>query len=384
MRVLFFSPDVYSVFFQDTKFIFGGVETEIFITAEGLAKIPGNEIIAVTRDQGFKSGICKGVQVVPYPLLKGEGYWQKRKTWTGKIAHRLSPEKEITPDSFFDSLKPDVVYIMGLCPHILEVARYCRKKKIRLIFKAAHDMDFGGEANDQAAIEKWACRPLHELKEFYDLVDLFLVQTPFQQKILKAHFGKDSEIILNPLVIHHEPAPAEKKYDLLWVGKNNHFKRPELLKQVAELLPGKSFCMICNNFDPGSWEQLKSSLPENVELIESVPAAKMTGYYNTSKIFLSTSVYEGFPNTFLQAASCKVPVISMCSNPNGMLTEHHAGILTGENVNTCVEAIKSLLNDAKKYREMSDAAFAYVMQFHESGMIISRVNEILHNSAVKA
>jgi glycosyltransferase involved in cell wall biosynthesis len=383
MRIVFFSPDVYSVFFQDTKFIFGGVETEICITAEGLAKIPDNEVIAVTRDQGFKTEVCKGVKIVPYPLLKGEGYWQKRKTIAGKIAHRLKPEKSITTDSFFDELKPDVIYIMGLCPHILEIARYCRKNNVRFIFKAAHDMDFGGETNDKAAFEKWACRPLKEMQELYELVDLFLVQTPFQQKILRQHFGKDAEIILNPLVLH-DVSPAEKKYDLLWVGKNNHFKRPELLRSVAELLPQNSFCMICNNFDPASWEQLKASLPQNVELIESVPADKMTDYYNASRIFLSTSVYEGFPNTFLQAASCKVPVISMCSNPNGMLTVYNAGMLTGENVETCVNAIKELSGDEKKYKTMSEAAFAYVLQFHESGKIISRVNEILHNEKVRA
>jgi UDP-N-acetylglucosamine 2-epimerase len=67
-----------------------------------------------------------------------------------------------------------------------------------------------------------------------------------------------------------------------------------------------------------------------------------------------------------------------------MLTEYNAGMLTGENPEACVKAIKELAGDEKKYKEMSEAAFAYVLQFHESGKIISRVNEILHNAEAKA
>ena len=96
--------------------------------------------------------------------------------------------------------------------------------------------------------------------------------------------------------------------------------------RLAESMPDEQFVMICNSseHDKGIHSQLidQSRHLSNLEFIEFVSHTEIRPYYARAKLLVNTSEIEGFPNTFIEAAIEKTPVVSLNVNPNGMFTAH--------------------------------------------------------------
>lgn len=379
MKLLLVSLDAYSIFHTDTKFIFGGAEVETGYHARGLAAL-GVEPIVVTRDQGVPDHVFEKVRIVPHPTYKGTGYWNKRKTFTGKIAHRLFGDRQPykTADELYTALAPDATYVMGMLPEALHLARFSKAQSIPFIFRVAHDMDLGdGDLENETRFRKWAGISAAEAREVIAAASVILVQTPRQQELLQRTFNREGVMLFPPIDLTVPTERVEKIYDVLWIGKNNSFKRPEQLVQLANSLPARKFCMVLNKMEPASWEAIVATLPSNVTLIESVPADQIENLFRQSKVFVSTSLHEGFANTFLQAAKNRVPVVSMGSDPNGMLSVHQGGLLPGDDQGRLCAAVETLLSDGAAYARVADGARGFVERFHEKGGIAKQLYEIL-------
>ena len=55
--------------------------------------------------------------------------------------------------------------------------------------------------------------------------------------------------------------------------------------------------------------QQMGDLLENVIMTGKVPFSEMIGYYNRSRVYASTSYYEGLPGTCLEAMAMQLPVV---------------------------------------------------------------------------
>ncbi|HEU4717841.1 MAG TPA: hypothetical protein VFU15_08400, partial [Bacteroidia bacterium] len=276
MKLLILSPDAYSVFHTDTSYIFGGIEIETGYHARGLAKM-GVDVFVVTRDQGREAHLCEGVHLLPHPRLKGEGYWEKRRSFGGRIQYRLFGDrgKFSTADELYDHIAPDACYVMGMAPETLHLARYCRRKNCVFIFRIAHDLDLGDETFDAEKMKAWAGVSPAEVREVIETAAEVLVQTPFQREMLEKRFGRSGEMMFPPIPTDVPQDGVAKEYDVLWVGKSNTFKRPEKLAGMARRMPGAKFCMVFNKVNALQWEEVRSQLGPNVTLLESVPADRI-------------------------------------------------------------------------------------------------------------
>src|SRR3970282_149084 len=107
----------------------------------------------------------------------------------------------------------------------------------------------------------------------------------------------------HPLV---QPA-SQDRTTVLWVGRGHPLKQPELFLALAERLP------------PGRGRP--AGLP-NVTMHENVPLRDVGRLFEQAKLFVNTSTYEGFPNTFVQAALQGVPTLSWSVDPDGVPTRH--------------------------------------------------------------
>lgn len=56
------------------------------------------------------------------------------------------------------------------------------------------------------------------------------------------------------------------------------------------------------------YDELKK-FPNNVEMVGKIPFEKITEFYNRSKLYASTSYYEGLPGTCLEALAMKLPAV---------------------------------------------------------------------------
>ena len=103
---------------------------------------------------------------------------------------------------------------------------------------------------------------------------------------------------------------------VLWVATVRPSKRPEMLLELARPMPQHRFVVIGGS-DPGrraaeyqeSIRQAAAALP-NVEFRGFVPFVEADRFFDGARVVINTSLYEGFPNTFLQAWSRGVPTVA--------------------------------------------------------------------------
>ena len=90
-------------------------------------------------------------------------------------------------------------------------------------------------------------------------------------------------------------------------------KRFEWLLDIAEQCPEMIFDVVgASNTDSDYASNLVKRACEirNVKMHGRISHQEMPAYYRSSDILCCTSAYEGFPNTFLEAWSVGVPVVS--------------------------------------------------------------------------
>jgi glycosyltransferase involved in cell wall biosynthesis len=372
VTALILSPDAYSIFFPRTSFVFGGIEVETGYYARGLAKDHGVDVTVVTRDQGLKARHIDCVNVIPHPLLKGPGYWDMRCSLLGRLRHRISGERQWTANEFYSKQKPDVAYVQGMAPWTLDLARYCLHSKTPFLFRIAHDMDLGGDHPNDASMNGFAGFDLQAAREIINTATQILVQTPAQMEMLERRFNRKGVLLLNPVDERKSPEQLSKVFDVLWIGKSTTSKRPEIYLKLAEQLPHRSFCMVLNKVDLSYWDRLTAAMPVNIKLIEKISFPEVRTLFEKSRIFVSTSGSEGFANTFLQAASHGVPILSMNCDPNQMLSAHGAGVLTGPKIADLALHMEHLLSKSNIYSTFSAAARRYVSENHSAQGIVSQ------------
>lgn len=179
--------------------------------------------------------------------------------------------------------------------------------------------------------------------------DYLISQTEEQRETLKINHGLESIVIRNPICIPSNPIEIKEtnqRKKVLWVGRADiFFKRPEIAINVAKKLPQYDFIMIMNNTNKNIFRKINKMASENVAIIDYVPPDKISDYYLSSDVLLSTSYREGFSNVFLEAASFGLPIVSLEADPGSIFTEHGSGLFCNGDINIMVKNINHILAD---------------------------------------
>lgn len=108
-------------------------------------------------------------------------------------------------------------------------------------------------------------------------------------------------------------ASVEKDIDVLFCGRIEKRKgsRPmvEICKQLVAIKPDIRICIVGYGDDDVFVREQLESLAPAVTLTGKVGFDHMLAYYNRSKVYTSTSYYEGLPGTCLEAMAMKLPVV---------------------------------------------------------------------------
>ena len=191
-----------------------------------------------------------------------------------------------------------------------------------------------------------------------------VVQNQHQHDTLKENYGKDSLILFN---IWGEPRKSNAEVqptDVVWVANLRQLKRPEWMINAAKQLPGIDFTMVGGpTHDKHYYESVRivtQGIP-NLHFLGPKSFAETNAIVSRSRLLCCTSTFEGFPNTFLQAWSNGIPVVSTV-NPSELITTLHLGFV----VNTeeeFQEQIRSLQNQST-YDKVSDSVWEYFTKSH--------------------
>lgn len=372
MHLLIYSLDSYSLFNPSTNFIFGGAEIRASYFAKGLSELSKFEVSIITRNQGRKMELLNGISLYPHPTIFGEGYWNKRKSIFERVKMRLvgsHSSGQNNLDELIAHINPDVVITLGMSNEAAALCKLVRSRGKKFVFGVTSDIDL--EYNPEKH------PPIDLFKSLYENSDLVLVQTFKQQVFLKEKYNLSTQLLMNPVHDYDFSNNETTLADVLWVGKSSVNKRPEFFLDLAASLPQFSFRMILNKTNVKFYNFCLSSKTENVEIVPHVPFHQISNYFKASKVFVSTSLYEGFPNTFLQSALYGLPIISMRINPNEMLTTHGCGVLSGDDRGKLRDATLTMLNEKKQLEVMGENAKKYISKFHDYRTIIFQLENLL-------
>ncbi len=283
---------------------------------------------------------------------------------------------------FWRTLKPELVCCFGNNAHSAEVIADCHRVGIRTILLIASDTDLSPDYQpDQRAVNhegmpKW--KGHHSLA----LADCIVVQSDDQRQALRRYFNRDAVLIRNP--VHVSPddpqhwLPRVQREYVLWIGRTDDFnKRPMLFVELARDCPSIEFLMIVSCTDATAFSALASSCPANLRIVEHVPPHEIRDYLQRARALVNTSLFEGFPNTFLQAAVMGVPIVSLTVDPDGMFAGHSCGICAAGDQNTLRQAVLELSADAARAEAFAATSHRYALELHEAEQRISELTACL-------
>jgi len=220
--------------------------------------------------------------------------------------------------------------------------------------------------------------------------DFIIAQNHEQMKLLHELEYKSSSqalILKSGYPIRNKEEETIGKSIILWVGRAVDWKRPELFLKLALIFKNRSFMMICTKYmNQEYWKDLKNSSEKisNLKFIEFVKFSEINDYFKKAKVYINTSDYEGFPNTFLQAFNYKTPVISLNVNPNNIFDKNSIGYFCNNNFNLLKEKLSELMQNSTLQETVGRNAYSYASKFHDIEIIgkqwIKIINSILEKT----
>jgi glycosyltransferase involved in cell wall biosynthesis len=252
--------------------------------------------------------------------------------------------------SFYYLLKirPDIVIIRGARRELFFLGVYQKIFRYKLSFFGASDSDFetGSELISVSKINVGLYR------RGVRKCNHFVVQNEEQQKLLNDHYNKNSIVIKNIWRKNKDVSNITnhtEKYDALWIGNFRKLKRPEYFVNLAKRNPEKKFVMIGGCIDINLYNSISNECQkiDNIDFIGPVSFNEVMNYFSNSKTFICSSEIEGFPNTFIQAFSAGIPIISTF-DPSKIILENSLGYIV-QNEDELNRQFNQLLSDKNEY-----------------------------------
>jgi glycosyltransferase involved in cell wall biosynthesis len=279
--------------------------------------------------------------------------------------------------------KAHVYFQAGSVPGI--VSLFCKFTKKKLVYEIASDAQVNRNVIKTKNREfSRSSLSLNSLGNWLDIkiADKVIVQTTSQKKDLMKNFKRDGKLIKMSFPIS-ESEISEKEIPpfILWVGSMAEVKQPQLFLELARRVPEFKFQMIGGpSGDKKLYEMIKDNSKQisNLAFLGVVPFSEINEYFSKASILINTSMFEGFPNTFLQAWMHNTPVISLNADPDEIICEKKLGFHS-RSFEQLVESLRNLCQNKQLLLEMGSNGRKYVEEEHDLKLNIYRYIEIFEN-----
>lgn len=353
----------------------GGVEWQTSLTARWLAA-RGWRVSMLTWDEGQSDEtVVDGVRVLK--ICRREAGLPGLRFFTPRWSGLLAAMRRADADVYYHNCGE---YVTG------QVAMWCRRNQRGFVYSVASDPDCDARLPQMKTLRE---RVLYR----YGLrhAGRIVVQTDRQRRMLRDGFGLDSLVIPMPCVgpddaeFTQRRLPTSSAPRVAWVGRVVPLKRLEWLLDIAERLPRVQFEVVGPPDPETDYTRALfargNALP-NVIMHGRVDRARMPEIYRMAALLCCTSEFEGFPNTFLEAFSHGMPVISTV-DPDMVIARNGLGG-TGGSVEELARAITRLLESPADWQTASRAAREYFTQNHAVDVVMPRFGEIFAATAQAA
>jgi|SRR5438105_5266784 len=301
-HVCFVAPYAWPVLSGDPNLkVVGGAEVQQCIVARLLAA-NGYRVSMMTFDYG---------QAHP-AMVDGVRVYRTFRENAGIPVFRFLHPRLTTMWRVLEEVDAEVYYQRSSAVWTGVVAEFCRRHGKRSVYAGASDRDFEiGQEQITHARDKWLYR------RGLARVDRIVVQNPYQLASCRRNHGREAVLIPSCYVLPPDAKPG-KGSDVLWVGTIHGYKRPDWLLDIAARLPHRRFVIVGGpsvggeRGSAGYFEAIRdraARLP-NVEFTGFLPLGEVERRFDGARVLVSTSVYEGMPNVFLQAWARGVPTVA--------------------------------------------------------------------------
>jgi len=265
--------------------------------------------------------------------------------------------------------KPNVVIHRGAGRNLFILSIASKVLGFKLIQMLASNSDV---KVDQVLIKNWFDRELYKFGLKNCL--FFIAQNTIQKAILLKRY-KNAKLLVIPNIWLNNNTIIESKKGILWVSNFRALKRPTWFLDLAKKIPNEQFIMVGGpigdeNLYNSSKEEAKGII--NLNFMGPLSLAETNKLFQNCKLFICTSEIEGFPNTFLQAFSNNVPIISTF-DPSDLLKNKQLGMPVN-NIKEIIEAINKL-NDSVLYTSFQKNIEKYFEKSHDPQ---SQYNKIIN------
>lgn len=350
----------------------GGVERQMSVMSRWLAA-RGHEVSLLTWNEGDE-GVTEidGVRVIRMCRradgLPGIRFFYPR--WTSLVMAMRYADADVYYQNCGE-------YVTG------QVALWCRSNNRKFVYSVASDVDCDPRLPEMKTVRE---RVLYR----YGIkrADRIIVQTKGQMQMLKDGFGLDSVELPMPCQgpapgTYAEPSPPDsKRCTVLWAARIQPSKRLELLVEVARKLPEVEFIVAGGSYQDNEYirELMKfANETPNIRMLGMVARERMPALYKSAHLFCCTSSYEGFPNTFLEAWSHGLPVVSTF-DPDNLINGRGLGVAVKDAAGM-VDAIRRLQADSMDWSRMSRAARNQYLENHTLDAVMQRFEGVFMDVA---
>ncbi|UHD17118.1 glycosyltransferase family 4 protein [Thiocapsa bogorovii] len=287
-------------------------------------------------------------------------------------------------------IRPDVIYqrvgsgYTGVC------GLYARWHGCRFVWHIAHDYDvtpgrFAGSGNRlNLAAHKWL------LERGIPRATHVIAQTVRQADLLGEHYRRHDAIVIPNS--HPPPEPtttAAPRTKIVWIANLKPIKRPEVFIRLAGLLSALEavdLVMVGKpSWNPGWQSALEKAIASTPRLsyLGAITQDDVNALLKEALVLVSTSVAEGFPNTFIQAWMRGVPVVSFGADPDGVLEKHEIGFVA-DTEDHLATLVRRIVEDPALRERLAANARTYALANHGLANFDQLVSLLLDDRDAKA
>ncbi len=333
-KICFVSQNIYPLLKENSQADFmGGAELQQLLIGKALAA-RGYEISFITKNHGQPDA----TEINSFRVIS-----------TFKSNEGLRGVRFIHPrlTRIWQALKKtnaDIYYVRCASFILAPVVLYAKLHQKKVVYCGANDVDFD---------PKRLRLPVHfrdKTMYYWGLkrCDAVIVQNRVQQELLKKHFKMAGQLIHNGLPKADVSSDGE---NILWVATFKKQKNPQLFLDLAKKFPNEKFIMIGGNVNRSNGREQtiskRAAKISNLDYKGFLPFKEVEKHFLQAKLFVNTSSYEGFPNTFLQAWRRGVPVITFI-DPDNLIQTHKLGIVASD-TNDMEEKITDYLKKPTRF-----------------------------------
>lgn len=344
----------------------GGSQYQVKCLLTRLAQPKHGEIYYLTK-QFDSSYNPRGYQLVP--IGTGNVFKPNRFAWDALPLMRL-----------LKALEPDVIYQRVGCAYTGIAAYYAKYHRCKMLWHIAHDNDV-----TPMQLKPWK-------RYIFNFIDkkileygirnshTIIAQSRQQTQYLKKFYHRDaSAVIPNFHPFPEEIICKDKSIKIVWVANFKSWKQPEYFIRLARDLDAMQLDVECIMIGKPSrntaWQkhlEAKIRFVKRLKYYGELDISEVNSILSRAHIFVNTSRFEGFANTFIQAWMRKVPVVSLHWNIDNLFDKYRIGFYSGDYPNM-LKNVLTLVNNPQLRCKMGEYAQQYANKYHS----LDNINTLL-------